>query len=155
VWSQVPDASGSVFVPAPRLESEPMSSYPEPEVRAVAADLTVVPRGVKSYTRVLDRAGLPYDVRYARGTYPNAKGEPTKVVDSYSVRTEETWGARIACVWVEGKLDLAMIREPGEIPYVANMDKIKRFLGFEVAERKPVVRKPKLVAEVKIKDSMR
>ncbi len=136
-----------------REEKMALPAYPEPSVRARALLSPVVWRSAKSYIKFLEEIGEEYDVREARGWLSNAKGEPTKEVDSISVRAWSVWG-RTAGVWVDGSFEAGFVL-PVEGPMrLANLDGLKEFYGRDKPDRTRTPRAPR-VSTVKEKDTMR
>ncbi len=137
----------------PNQEVRPLPEYPEPEVRARTAVSEEIPRGALTFTKKLDEAGIPYDVRYARGWWPNNAGEPEKIVDSIVVRMGTAWAS-----WVDGRFKVGMVNLPDLGARTANLDQIKAFMGFEVTTRKrkaPDPTNPPKLRLIKGKEGMR
>lgn len=136
--------------------SEPKAPYPAPEIPAREADLSVVRRGPKSFIKLVEAADdADFDVREARGAWPDTHGDPGEVVDSLSVRVRTPRG-RLALVWIKGNLKTRLAWTPERGVFPITLDQAKDFLqGKEIQyapKEKPVV-KPR--ASTKFKEGMR
>ncbi len=143
-----PPTGDYLLKPSVRREDRmSITPYPEPSVRARALLSPVVWRSAKSYIKFLEGIGEEYDVREARGWYPNAKGEPTIEVDSISVRAWSVWG-RTAAVWIDGSFEAGFIL-PVEGPMrLGNLDDLKEFYGKPKPDR---TRAPRTVTSTRVK----
>lgn len=79
-----------------------MSPHPEPLVRRREAQPHEVPRTAAALQRAADGAGWKTLVTYAHGTWMDAQGRPTTLVESIRVRMQRDPLAAVGA-WNDGK----------------------------------------------------